>query len=87
MDDSYFTKCCELESRLELANQKAWQAEQRVLQLEQELAYKELEIRNARARHRHIRYMWDNIDPATKAKFKPHEVEANDTWIKQNPDL
>lgn len=37
MDDSYFAKCCELEGRLELANQKAWQAEQRVLQLEQEV--------------------------------------------------
>ena len=37
MDDSYFSKCCELEAKLELANQKAWQAEQRVLQLEQEI--------------------------------------------------
>lgn len=87
MDDTYFSKCCELEARLELANQKAWHAEQRVLQLEQELAYKELEIKNARARQRHIRYMWDHMDPATKAKFKPHEVEDNDSWIKQNPNL
>jgi uncharacterized small protein (DUF1192 family) len=37
MDDSYFSKCCELEARLELSNQKAWQAEQRVLQLQEEV--------------------------------------------------
>jgi len=37
MEDNYFAKCCELEGRLELANQKTWQAEQRVLQLEQEI--------------------------------------------------
>lgn len=37
MDDRYFEKCCELEARLELSNQRAWQAEQRVLQLEQEV--------------------------------------------------
>lgn len=86
MDDNYFTKCCELEARLELANQKAWQAEQRVLQLEQELAYKDIETKNMRARQRHIRYMWAHMDPATKAKFEPFEVEANDTWIKENPN-
>ena len=87
MDDTYFSKCCELEAKLELSNQKTWQAEQRVLQLEQELAYKELEIRNMRQRQRHIRYMWEHMDPATKAKFLPFEVERNETWINNNPDL
>jgi hypothetical protein len=86
MEDNYFSKCCELEARLELANQKAWQAEQRVLQLEQELAYLQLETRQMRRHHRHIQYMWSHMDPATKAKFQPYEVEANDAWIKQNPN-
>lgn len=87
MEDNYFAKCCELEARLELANQKTWQAEQRVLQLEQELAYINLEIRNMRHRQRHIRYMWEHMDSATKDKFLPEEVEANEAWIKQNPTL
>ena len=86
MEDNYFAKCCELEAKLELANQKAWQAEQRVLQLEQELSYLKLETRQMRARHRHIVYMWSHMDPATKAKFQPHEVQANEDWINQNPN-
>ena len=87
MDDTYFSKCCELEARLELANQKAWQAQQRVLQLEQDLAYAKLETRKMQQRQRHIRYMWSHMDPATTAKFLPWEVEANDTWFNENPDL
>lgn len=37
MDDTYFSKCCELEAKLELSNQKAWQAEQLVLQLQEQV--------------------------------------------------